>query len=64
MDSTLVIVLKYLFVKYTIFIFMVVLCSIMGVTLAIFLVYHLTMVSSDMTTNEKFKKSDTEVFIK
>ena len=39
-------------------IFLTVLCTIMGITLSLFLIYHLTMIKSGLTTNEKIKRSD------
>jgi palmitoyltransferase ZDHHC4 len=44
--------------KETLFIFMVILCFIMGVTLFMFFCYHLSMVAKNVTTNEKIKKGD------
>jgi len=46
-----------LFYTYTPFIFVTILCAVMGITLLIFLMYHLAMVKSGLTTNERIKKS-------
>lgn len=42
--------------KETLFIFLVILFSIMGVTLFLFFCYHLSMVAKKVTTNKKIKK--------
>ena len=38
--------------------FITILCIVMGITLLIFFLYHLKMVGSGLTTNERIKKSD------
>ncbi|EGR30266.1 hypothetical protein IMG5_136470 [Ichthyophthirius multifiliis] len=62
-DADWKIVFKYLFYKETMFIFMILLCIIMGITLSIFFIYHLSMIRNDITTNEKVKKSDMMSFL-
>ena len=37
---------------------MTILCGVMGITLSLFLIYHLTMIKSGLTTNEKIKRSE------
>ena len=44
--------------------FMTVLCLIMGIALSLFFIYHLTMIKTGLTTNERIKRSDTMSFIK
>ncbi len=43
---------------------MVLLCGIMGFTLLIFFMYHLSMVRNDTTTNERMKRSDFMAYLK
>ncbi len=52
-----------MFYKETMFVFIIILCLIMGITLIIFFFYHLSMVRNDVTTNEKIKKSDMISFL-
>lgn len=52
------IVLRYTLHMNTGFVFVVVLCVVMGITLLLFILYHLSMIKGDLTTNEKIKKSD------
>lgn len=40
------------------FVFIIILCLIMGITLTFFLLYHFSMIKDNMTTNEKIKRSD------
>lgn len=40
------------------YIFIVILCVIMGLALTGFLAYHLSMIRYDTTTNERMKRSD------
>lgn len=42
---------------------MVVLCTVMGVTLFMFMLYHFNMVKDNITTNERIKRSDYMTFI-
>lgn len=42
----------------TIFLFLNVMCAIMGFTLLIFVMYHFYLVSEGQTTNERVKKND------
>lgn len=42
----------------TIFFFLIVMCAIMGITLFIFVVYHLYLIGVGQTTNERVKKND------
>lgn len=58
------IVLRYLFYQHTMYVFMVLLCFIMGLSLTGFLIYHLSMIRNDTTTNERMKKSDFQYFFK
>ncbi|KAL4485337.1 hypothetical protein ABPG72_008513 [Tetrahymena utriculariae] len=57
-DANWSIILKYLFYKETMFVFIIILCIIMGITLTLFLLYHFSMVKDNMTTNERIKRSD------
>jgi len=57
-NATAWVVIQYLFFKYTSFFFITVLCWVMGVTLSIFFVYHMSLVKSGNTTNEKIKRGD------
>lgn len=52
------IILKYLFYQYTMYVFIVLLCVVMGLALTGFFFYHLSMITKDTTTNEKMKRSD------
>lgn len=40
------------------YVFIVLLCVVMGIALTLFAIYHLSMISKDTTTNEKMKRSD------
>lgn len=51
-----------MFYQYTIFVFIVLLCIIMGLSLTFFLFYHFNMIRFDTTTNERMKKSDFKSF--
>lgn len=53
-----------MFFRETMFVFIVILCGIMGLTLLLFYLYHLSLVRSGMTTNEKIKRSDCMTYIK
>ena len=44
--------------KETYFVFVVLLCLIMGFSLTFFIIYHFSMVRFDKTTNERVKRSD------
>jgi hypothetical protein len=55
-------IFKYLFFQETMFVFITLLCTIMGLTLTLFILYHLSMVRVDVTTNEKMKISDFKAF--
>jgi len=57
-DATWSIIVKYVFYKETMYVFIIVLCVVMGVTLTIFLQYHFSMIKDNMTTNERIKRSD------
>ena len=57
---TYTLIIKYLLQKHNNFIFVCILGLIMGVTLALFVVYHLSLVARGVTTNEKFRKTDTK----
>ena len=40
------------------YIFIVILCIVMGIALTCFGLYHLYMIGQDTTTNERMKRSD------
>lgn len=40
------------------YVFIIVLCVVMGLTLTVFLFYHFSMIKDNMTTNERIKRSD------
>lgn len=40
------------------YVFIVILCIVMGIALTCFAIYHLNMISNDTTTNERMKRSD------
>lgn len=43
--------LQYLFVMETLFFFLIIMCAIMGITLAIFVSYHFYLIGAGQTTN-------------
>jgi len=51
-------IFQYLIQRYGGFFFVSVLCVIMCIALTLFYIYHLTLVSSGFTTNEKIKRSN------
>eukprot|EP01017_Pseudomicrothorax_dubius_P035436 TRINITY_DN4959_c0_g1_i3.p1 TRINITY_DN4959_c0_g1~~TRINITY_DN4959_c0_g1_i3.p1 ORF type:complete len:341 (-),score=71.14 TRINITY_DN4959_c0_g1_i3:35-1057(-) len=51
------VVAKYLLYNYTPFMFMTILCTIMGLTLTLFEFYHFSLVQRGVTTNERIKIS-------
>ncbi|KRX07062.1 hypothetical protein PPERSA_08739 [Pseudocohnilembus persalinus] len=57
-EASYTIIFKYIFYTETLFVFMIILCGIMGFTLFLFYLYHLTLVKGQYTTNEKIKRSD------
>ena len=63
-EASNMVVFKYLFYTETMFIFITILCWVMGITLTFFLLYHLSMVRNGTTTNEKMKRSDFKEFFK
>jgi hypothetical protein len=48
---------QYLLHKYPVFIFLVILCTVMWISLSLFFLYHMYLVKLGFTTNEKVKKS-------
>ncbi|CAD8128147.1 unnamed protein product [Paramecium sonneborni] len=58
LQATWGIIIKYLFYKNTMYIFIVILCVVMGIALTCFALYHLYMIGQDTTTNERMKRSD------
>ena len=48
---------QYLLNRYPIFVFLVILCTIMCLSLSLFFTYHMYLVKLGFTTNEKIKKS-------
>lgn len=50
--------IQYLFFMHTMFVFIIIMCAIMGVTLFIFVSYHFYLVKEGQTTNERIKKND------
>ena len=57
-------IFRYLFSKETAFAFVTILCLVMAVMLSIFFLYHLYMVSFDLTTNERAKHADFNYYFK
>lgn len=43
--------------------FIIIMAAVMGLTLVSFFIYHLTLVRSGYTTNEKIKRSDFLAYI-
>ncbi|KAM3134979.1 hypothetical protein pb186bvf_012979 [Paramecium bursaria] len=62
MQADVFIISRYMFYQYTIFVFIVLLCIIMGLSLTFFLFYHFNMIRFDTTTNERMKRSDFKSF--
>lgn len=62
MQADIFIISRYMFYQYTIFVFIVLLCIIMGLSLTFFLFYHFNMIRYDTTTNERMKISDFKSF--
>ncbi|CAD8211756.1 unnamed protein product [Paramecium pentaurelia] len=58
LQATWGIIVKYLFYKNTMYIFIVILCIVMGIALTCFALYHLYMIGQNTTTNERMKRSD------
>lgn len=50
-------IFQYLLNRFPVFVFLVILCSVMCFSLALFFSYHLYLVKLGFTTNEKIKKS-------
>ncbi|EGR28486.1 hypothetical protein IMG5_174400 [Ichthyophthirius multifiliis] len=50
-------ILQFIFFKETVFVFMIILCFIMGLALSIFFFYHLSLVKANTTSGEKMKRS-------
>jgi palmitoyltransferase len=44
--------------SHTLFIFLIIMCFILGITLLIFVLYHFYLISQNMTSNERAKSSD------
>ena len=57
-DASFFVVIKYLLYVEMHLMFMTILCGVMGITLFLFLIYHLWMIKSGFTTNEKIRRSD------
>lgn len=53
-----VLVFSYLFMSHTTFLFLIIMCFVLGVTLLIFVLYHFYLVSENMTSNERVKSND------
>jgi hypothetical protein len=50
-------IFQYLLNRFPIFVFLVILCSVMCLSLTLFFLYHMYLVKLGFTTNEKVKKS-------
>lgn len=49
--------MQYLLNRFPVFVFMVILCSVMCIALTLFFAYHMYLVKLGFTTNEKIKRS-------
>ncbi|CAK90969.1 unnamed protein product (macronuclear) [Paramecium tetraurelia] len=52
------IIIMHLLSKNSIFIFLIIMCIIMGISLTCFSIYHLYMIGKDTTSNERMKRSE------
>lgn len=44
--------------NHTTFVFLIFMCAIMGIALALFVFYHFYLISQNLTTNERIKAND------
>jgi hypothetical protein len=55
-ESSITVVFQYLLQRFPAFIFIIILCLLMGIVLGGFFVYHLIMAGSNSTTSERVKR--------
>ena len=58
LEPTYYIIFQFVMQRHERYIFIIVLCLIMCVTLFLFVCYHLWLISQGLTTNEKFRKTN------
>ena len=57
MDTSYYVVARYMFHQETAFAFVTLLCIVMSVMLSLFTLYHLWLASTNVTTNERYKRA-------